>query len=133
MSGGVLEEIEGVLLHVKVTNPEDIKPVKEEKGYCITNAFTKVLLQADQPADDILPEDPYREMVILTALDNPVVVHSSLASANNPAATAANLPDPGGAVIPLNQPTPVPGTNHMWITCATYPSRIACFVTRRVP
>lgn len=131
MSGSIVDEVEGIIMHVHVVNPEDIHPPKEEKGSCFTNTFTIVLTELDQPPKDLLPEDPYREIAVITAMDNPVVIHSSMATAGDPAATAVNLPDPKGAVIPITQPYPVPGTNRMWVTTAVYPSRVSVIVTRR--
>jgi len=133
MSDGAITEFaeEIGILHVHVTNPQDIKPEKEAQCLTVVNTGTELLQAVEQPAHVLLPEDPDREWAIITALDNAVVICHTVAQANDAANSTNTLAQPTGSVIPINQPYPLTGQNKLWVTTGTFPSRVSVIVGRK--
>lgn len=98
--------------------------------------FQTIVLTADEPVQRILDRDPLRVRALLMLADaNDVVLSHTIQQAQSAQNVAANLPTPAGAIVPHGLATPVEltGTQSVWASAATYPTRIGLVVERRTP
>lgn len=86
--------------------------------------FTLVLT-TQFPVRALLPLSGARDYAIIQALDNPIVICDSEGQAQSPGNAATGLTSADGAVIPTGVVVPVRNANPLWVTAATFPSRVS--------
>lgn len=70
--------------------------------------YLTVVLTADDPVQQLLPQSPNRVCAWLQALDNDVVIGKDTSQAGAATNTVASNPRPSGAVIPKANTAPYP-------------------------
>ena len=101
-----LEEDIDMILGVRVTYPQEF-PRQAQYEYKATFR-TVVLTAANQYLELLSGPDPTRCHAIVTAVDGVVVLTDSQSRAQDNANSTTALPNPQGALIAQNQPTPIP-------------------------
>lgn len=86
---------------------------------------TTIVLTANFPVRNLLPLSEARDYAIIQALDNPIVICDSQGQAQSESNSVTALTSPDGAVIPTGVVVPLRNANPLWVTAATFPSRVS--------
>ncbi len=128
-----MEEAKGFameVLHVKVTNPEDIRPPKVVTIEHEPEHFSLATYVVGPGFIDILQEDPLRKDALIIASDAPIVICHSNSQANSPRNQAAGLPNPDGFYAATGVGVQLNGTAKLWVACPLT-TRVSVAITRR--
>lgn len=94
-------------------------------------SFYTLVLTAAYPVRLMLPLAPSREWAIVQALDNDVVLCDTEGQAQDPANADTGLAAPQGAVVPVGVVIPLRNRNAVYVTAATFPSRVSIIAAYR--
>lgn len=127
------ETIQPVPVHVANLHELASRPA----GKCHRNVtFRTFQLTAANPVKPICAADVSREMIIVQAFTNDVVLCESQSKAEDPANSAtANPGFPEGYLVPKANTTPtyLPTTDLIWATAGTFPAQLTVALINRVP
>jgi hypothetical protein len=110
----------------------DLKGEKRDKEY--RTSHKTWVLNAANPYLQIAGYDPARCELYLNVLENAVVITSSAGAASDLNNTTGTLATPNGRVVPSSNGSEycVKGQNEIWISAATYPTRVGVSVVREI-
>lgn len=119
--------IEPIRVHVVL---DDTKSEKERRIEFRASEKT-IVLTAANPAQMVAGYDPLRDEVRITVSDNPVVLSRSTGQANDLANTTGTLATPNGRIL-INGAGEytVRGSNEVWVSGNTYPTRVGFEIVR---
>jgi len=89
--------------------------------------FRTIVLSALNPVRPLFAADLSRQLVIVQAFSNPVVLCETQSKAQDPANSVAGLPNPEGYLLSSNNtaPTYLPTTDLCWVTAQAFPAIIS--------
>lgn len=100
--------------------PDSYPPVATRAIAPALGGFATVALSAANPVRPLLPQDPHRRIAWVLAVDNPVVICTTLELAQQAAADGATTV--AGSVIPAGQGFPVYCRSACWVAATTIAS-----------
>lgn len=120
------DDVIPLTVHVVQDDTKEKRP-KE----CRTSHRTIVLVLAN-PYAQIAGYDPARVNVYVNVMDNPVVISGDISQASDLANTTGTLATPNGRLMQVGNDYVIPGQDEMWVSSATYPTRIGLTIEREV-
>jgi hypothetical protein len=92
------------------------------------------VLNAANPTYQLAGFDPARCEIYLNVLDNSVVLTSSNGQASDLANTTGTLTSPNGRLLGVSNGSEycIKGQNEMWVSAATYPTRVGFTIIREI-
>ncbi len=121
------EQTESVLVHI--TGSDVATDIAKTRARRVAVSCHTHVLTASNPYVQIANQELNRQTIVITCLDNPVVLCDSNGQAQDAANQSAGLATPNGALIPINNPYPVTTTDMLWVATGTYPSRVSTTIT----
>lgn len=120
--------IEPIRVHVVL---DDTKADPKERRIEFRSSEKTIILNAANPAQMLAGYDPLRDEVRIVVADNPVVLSRSTGQANDAANTTGTLANPNGRIlINGSQEYVARGTNEVWVSTNTYPTRVGFEIVR---
>ena len=113
-------------VRVHISGSDLAKDIGLQRPQRMTASPRTVVLSAGTPLMPLCGHEPNRALVKVMAIDNPVIISDSSGQAGQAGNTAVGLLNPEGAYLPVGtQYTDIPTTDQMWVSAATFPSRVS--------
>lgn len=107
-------------------------PSKEKRPKEIRTSHRTIVLSANVPYALVAGVDPARIAVLMNVMDNPIVLSGSISEASDTANLTGTLINPNGRLMPVNVDYKIPGQDDMYISAATYPTRVGVTIVREI-